>query len=559
MKMKFGRLAIAAMLLSGSSMVVANDGTSVVGDLPGYGEDAYFGEDAAYTEVRPSDEANDQSYVYEDEIVDGDEAYGGDSIIGEVQPVGHTQHATQRASGRSVMRQASARIHRSSSRIPAQHMQPVSHQMMGSGYAESSYGGGCSDGGCSNDCGCGDTSCGGGDCYGAEMSCGCGSSACSGGSSCRTHQRMSKLFDRLHGNTWAQMELLLWFPQGRDTPSLIAESDAGTLPVLDPAVSPSARTVFGGEGTAELVAGFRGDAGVWLTDNVGVGGRFWGLAESEESYAFSGNGDERSVGRPFFNTNGSFFIGGNGAEDSLPIALTGVAGGPDLLGSIEAESTLDIWAAEAYARLRFGCSKSCQLDFIGGYSHINVDDGLSIASTTTIASTGAPAPPGSAFGDSVSYFERAEAKNTFNGGQLGFEMVMNRGRWTAKSLTKVHLGNMNQSIAMNGFSVTTPSGGASTTAPGAIYAGNTDVSAERDVFAFAPEANFKLGYQFRPNVALTVGYSFIYFDNVALNGDTIDRFVDGATLGTGTNDNGFFVDDSSLFVHGIDLGFTIDF
>ncbi|WP_157593874.1 BBP7 family outer membrane beta-barrel protein [Rubripirellula obstinata] len=540
-------------------MVVANDGTSVVGDLPGYGEDAYFGEDAAYTAVPESNE----SYDYEDEIVDGDEAYQGDSIMGDVQPVGHTQRATQRASGRSVMRQASARINRSNAAMPArqmyptQQMQPVSHQMMGSGYNEGGYvDGGYVDGG---DCGCGDNSCGGGSSCGADMSCGCGSSACGGGSSCRTHKRMCKLFDRSQGNTWAQMDLLLWFPQGRKSPSLIAESDAGTLPILDPAISPSTRTVFGGENDAELSAGFRADAGIWLTDNVGVGGRFWTLAENGQSYAFSGNGDDISVGRPFFNTNSALFAGNNGGEDSLPIALTGVAGGPDLSGSVNAESALDIWAAEAYARLRFGCTKSCQLDFIAGYSHFDIADSLFINSTTTIEGTGGAPPAGSAVGDSVSYLDQAMAENTFDGGQLGFEMVMNRGRWTARSLTKVHLGNMNQAIAINGSSITTPATGAPTSNPGGILAGNTPIAVERDVFAFAPEANFKLGYQFRPNVALTVGYSFIYFDNVALTGTGIDRLVDGATLGTGLNDNGFLEDDSSLFVHGIDLGFVIDF
>lgn len=171
MKMKFGRLAIAAMLLSGSSMVVANDGTSVVGDLPGYGEDAYFGEDAAYTEVQ----SNNESYADEDL-----NSYNDEEFVGGVQPVGHTQQSTPRASGRSVMRHASARINRNSG--PMQ-MQPASHQMMGSGYVDSGYGGGGYSDSNYSDCGCGDTSCGGGsscgggNSCGTEMSCGCGSSS----------------------------------------------------------------------------------------------------------------------------------------------------------------------------------------------------------------------------------------------------------------------------------------------------------------------------------------------------------------------------------------------
>ena len=49
MKTKFRRLALTAMLLSGTSLAFADQGTgSMVGDLPGFGEDAYFDEDAAY-------------------------------------------------------------------------------------------------------------------------------------------------------------------------------------------------------------------------------------------------------------------------------------------------------------------------------------------------------------------------------------------------------------------------------------------------------------------------------------------------------------------------------
>jgi hypothetical protein len=84
----------------------------------------------------------------------------------------------------------------------------------------------------------------------------------------------------------------------------------------------------------------------------------------------------------------------------------------------------------------------------------------------------------------------------------------------------------------------------------------------RDVFSFAPEANFKLGYRFRKNVLLSAGYSFIYWDNVALNGDVVDTVIsDPALLNTGTFGPRpeFTFDDSSLWVQGLDLGVIIDF
>ena len=84
---------------------------------------------------------------------------------------------------------------------------------------------------------------------------------------------------------------------------------------------------------------------------------------------------------------------------------------------------------------------------------------------------------------------------------------------------------------------------------------------ERDKFAFVPEMNFKLGYRFRDHVEMSVGYTFMYFDDVVLVGDVLDRTIDPSVLNTngpyGTRP-AFDFDDSGLWVQGIDLGVVID-
>jgi len=63
-------------------------------------------------------------------------------------------------------------------------------------------------------------------------------------------------------------------------------------------------------------------------------------------------------------------------------------------------------------------------------------------------------------------------------------------------------------------------------------------------------------------MAFTVGYSFVYFDNVALTGDVLDRVIsDGSVLQTGgfTDRPDFRFADSSLWVQGIDLGLAINY
>lgn len=369
---------------------------------------------------------------------------------------------------------------------------------------------------------------------------GCGMSGCDGGcdSGCGSSKRrkIGSIFNRCDSDTWASAEFLMWFTQDREMPSLVGTSAANTLPTTD---EPTFNSVFGDNIKGELSGGFRGDYGKWLTDNVGVGGRFWILAENQDSVFLQGDGSDQSIGRPFFNTN-------TNTEDSLLVSLNGV-----FTGAVAAESALDVLGAEAYGRFRFTCNNSCRLDFIGGYTHFNIDDTLRISSTTETNATARVRTYGDIF----------DVENRFNGGQLGFESTINRGRWTARSLTKVHLGNMNQRISIAGqASDQTPPAGAVITSGGMLAQGNQGVFT-RDTFAFAPEANFKLSYKFRPNVALSVGYSFIYWDNVALAGDVVDRVIDGTQFNTGAfaSRPAFDFNDSSLWVQGLDLGFAVNY
>ncbi|MFK8112457.1 MAG: BBP7 family outer membrane beta-barrel protein [Rubripirellula sp.] len=487
MKMNFRGLAFTAMLLSGTSMAIADQGAA--GDLPGYGEDAYFHEEAAYAQQ-------------------------------QVAPVAHAESA----------------LHYAPSQSP--HYAPVgASQLQPASFGQRIGGGG--------DCGCEVSGCDGG-CNMGGCDSGCGISSCDGGcdSGCssKRRSRFGNILSRCDSDTWASAEFLMWFTQDRDMPALVTTGAPGSLGTLAEA---STQTVFGDDINGELSGGFRGDYGKWLGDNIGVGGRFWILAENQDSVYLAGNGNTQTIARPFFDPNlyptndgqNSFLIGNN---------LGGGVG-----GAVAAESSLDMMAMEAYGRFRFSCNNTCRLDFIGGYSHFEIDDELRISSFSEDLNTAAR----------KSFSDQFNADNEFNGGQLGFEMTITRGRWMARSLTKVHLGNMQQSANIVGQTVDTTAGGASTSTSGGLLARGNQGQFERDVFAFAPEANFKLAYKFRPNVLLSVGYSFMYFDNVMLNGDIVDNVINNNDLIANTLGPrpAWEFNDSSLWVQGLDLGFVIDF
>ncbi len=414
MKTKFRGLTLTALLLSASNMTFADQGaTSVVGDLPGYGEEAYFAEEAAYAASNP------------------------------VQSAHHAHPAT------AAQPSAPAHQYISSGPLPyapiaASDLQQVGHHF--GGYPHPSA------------CDCG--------------SCDAGCDAAYG----RRRSRFGSLLQGCASDTWATAEFLMWFTPNRDMPALVTTSDPGTLPILPAfgAANPdNVAVAFGDPIRGEISGGFRGDVGKYITKNVGIGGRFWILAENNDSYSAQGDGSAMSIGRPFFNTN-------TAGEDALLVALDGT-----FTGSVAAESELNLWGAEGYARMRLGCASNCQLDFIGGYSHFQIDDSLRITSTTVTDATAR----------TRTYNDAFDTENRFDGGQVGFEMMKTRGRWMVRSLTKVHMGNMRQNIDIYGNSSDqTPPAAVSNTSGGLLAMGNQG-SYQRDVFAFAPEANFKLAFR----------------------------------------------------------------
>ncbi len=505
MKTTMRGLTLAAIMLSASSAMADNNdsryfdydqdpGQSAVGDLPGYGDEAYYAETASYAEESRTSAARAPKSA--PVVAEESNEYQPVSY-NSLQPTSHTQHVGEYSGD----------------------------------YIESAYGaysgGGCSSGSCGSSCDSG--SCGSG--------CGCGS--CGSG-------RIGRVMSGCGNSTWAQAEALLWFPQERSSVPLVSRADgAGSNSALDA----DGVTVFGNQLGGDLSGGFRGDFGKFITRNVGFGGRFWILGDNTETFSTQSDGANESFGIPFFNTDAGL-VGENA------VVISGLAGAPpqNFAGEVNAESKLSLFAAEAYGRFRFGSGGGFNLDLIGGYTHFDIEDDLFLNSRR-IRTSGAQVGRVDEFTDSF------QAENQFDGGQIGFESVMTRGRWMARSLTKVHLGNMNQRLSTSGTSQTTVPGPPDTVTPfsnGIFNSGNA--TGERDVFTFAPEVNFKLAYRFRPNVLLSAGYTFIYWDNVALAGEQVNRNVDATRLLTNTaSTDPFRIVDSSLFVQGVDVGVILDF
>ena len=492
MKTNLKRLALIALILSGGSTAFGDQTDQSVGDLPGYGETAYFHEDATYAE----NAEKSPTFVGDSHV--------GDDYVGDL-PLEMPSLKVQSAS--HALPTAPTAV--SPAKINAT-LTPLQALKASKSSAN-----------CEPTC----ESAGGSEAAGSLMG--------------RINRKMQQ------SDYWMSTEALLWFAPNRAMPSLITTSDPQTLPVLPEGGAGNVETAFGDQVNGEVSGGVRLDFGKQVSEDFSIGGRLWWMANNDDSYSASGNGSEMSIGRPFYNVSLL-------DNDALLVALEQPAGSndPNFTGAIAAQSQISLWAAEAYGLITLAEVEGSSLDLIGGYSHFSIDDSLLIQSVSINEDTARIREITDSF----------DIENRFNGGQIGFKFAMNHGRWTASSLTKIHLGNMNQKVNIAGSWVDQVPPLAPTTRAGGLLAVGNQGEFQRDTFAFAPEVNFKLGYSIRDNVNLTLGYSFIYFDNVALVGDVIDTHVDDdwIALGIPGSRPAFDFDDSSLWVQGLDFGLTIE-
>lgn len=502
MKINLKRLALVAMLLTGSQIAKGDQTGLSVGDLPGYGETAYFHEDATYAAgaVVPS------SFVGDNHVGDshvGDlPASASNPLIADAVPsvVTDANHSTLSTAPQPLN--------------PALPAKPVKSVIRKSGS---------------------------GDCDPA-----CDSSASARAAANSLMGRMNKRLAA--GDYWMSSDALLWFTPNRSMPALITTSDPQTLPALRDNAPGNVQTVFGDEINGEASGGIRLEFGKQVSEDFSIAGRFWWLGNNDDSYSASDDGSNMSIGRPFFNLlipeQDAYLIA---SEPGPDVSV-------DFTGSIAARNQLSLWAAEAYGQLSLAKVDNAAFDLIGGYSHFSVSDMLWIQSEAIREDTARIRRLTDTF----------DIENQFNGGQIGFRLAMNHDRWSVSTLTKIHLGNMNQQISISGSdSDQTPPAAAAVDSDGFLAMEHTG-EYERDTFSFVPEVNFKLGYAVRDNVNLTLGYSFLYFDNVALTGDVVNTNIyplsihDTDDLFAG-NRPSFNFNDSGLWIQGIDFGMTIDF
>lgn len=353
---------------------------------------------------------------------------------------------------------------------------------------------------------------------------------------------------------WFSSDYLMWWVKRSPVSVPLVTSAPGNSPAVIPGLlgNPDTTVEFGGSGVnTNLRYGGRFALGYWLDNDqrVGLEGNYFFLGSKTVSRSIGSTGDAnaRIQGYSFYNV----------AVPAEDFAATGTPRLPAAgIHSLGISSRLN--GAEISASLNLRNTENFRLSLLGGVRFARLDEGLQFTGSTLGLT-------GSGFdGIGLSTVDQFNTRNQFWGGQFGARGEYRCGPWSLTGTAKLALGNMHETVNIDGFTTTSGPGLPTTTVPGGFYALPSNSGRfTRNHFAVIPEANFNVGYQLTKCARLSVGYSFLYLSNVVRPGDQIDRNINptqSTALGgapgnlVGPNRPAFNFNDSGYWAQGINFG-----
>lgn len=336
---------------------------------------------------------------------------------------------------------------------------------------------------------------------------------------------------------WVNGEYLLWWIKDQPVPVPLATANpGGGVPVL------------GGPGTVLLYgntsqdmgtfSGMRFTAGGWLNDARTVGLEASGfLLEQRTNTTFFGTDATGAppLGLPFVSPAG--------------VPGVGLASGPGFgVGTITIAESTRLWGYEVNGLVNARRSERWQLDLLGGYRYLDLDEKLTFDNPFVFAGSGVANPFNDIF----------QTRNQFYGGQLGARVGFNRNRLHLNATGKVALGVNHEVVNIFGTStVILPGGAVVAQTPGGAFTAPSNIGrSTQNQFAVLPQATFQVGYDLTRRLRATVGYDILYLNQVVRPGDQIDpRF--GVAGGVTFPQPKF--DQTDFWVQGVSFGLQLQF
>jgi hypothetical protein len=351
----------------------------------------------------------------------------------------------------------------------------------------------------------------------------------------------------LQDSLWARTEYLMWWTRGTPIPPLLTTSPDGTAQAQAGTLDGPTTVLLGEHGlNEELRSGGRLSVGAWLDpgDNLGVEFVYLGIAQAADRLNANSSGSP-TLARPFFNVT-------TGLDSSELIGYTNPAGTTVANGTFLAVSNSNMEAAELLMRRALCRGCGYRVELLAGYRFQRLDDGLKISddfSNTVLF----PA------GSSLQQIDEFKTRNNFNGGELGIATAAHWCRWSLETSMKLALGNTRSIIDIEGQTTTTSPEGQAVTL-GGFLAQPTNIGVHQtNQISMIPELDGTLAYDLTCRLRLTLGYSLIYWSDVARPGDQIDLNLTPPTATIAAVKPQFQLKTTDYWAQGLNFGLDFRF
>ena len=330
---------------------------------------------------------------------------------------------------------------------------------------------------------------------------------------------------------YVELEYLLWTiqnPLAPDRPLLT--SGTGTSLGI-PGMPGTVNVVSEPDLVPEAFAGFHGRAGlfvdcVWFP-GIEVGGFFLGKRHTQAGIGSNVAGTPL-LARPFFDTTAN-------VPAARVLAQPGV-----FVGQFLAEDNFDMWGVDAssviclYEEQLYG--RKFTADLLVGYRYLNIDEGLKISDLSAPLGGGLAVFAGNSVpaGAVTAVTDRFDTRNQYHGGALGLRLEYECGRFSFEAIGRFSLGVNHQTINAFGFTSGPAAGGAPVvvTSGGLLATAATAGSRTNNEFAYMPEGELKINYEFYDGISVSLGYSCLFLNRTLRPGTAIPLGVNPALVPT---------------------------
>jgi Putative beta barrel porin-7 (BBP7) len=234
-------------------------------------------------------------------------------------------------------------------------------------------------------------------------------------------------------------------------------------------------------------------------------------------------------------------------------------------GSLDVISGTSLYGVDSNVLVALNSSKDYPVRLLLGFRYLDLHDDLTITENVQV---NASAPDYG--GASIGVQDNFGCDSYFYGGNIGVSAAYNIRQLELQATAQCAMGLCQENVSIGGVTNINGAGGTQTIPAGLLAVSSNSGSHIRNVFAVVPEADLDVRYEFTRHFVFSMGYSFLYWNQVARAGQQVDTNVNPDLVPTSKtyNPSGvppalqqpqLSIHDTDFWVNGVHIGLEVRF